>query len=427
MIELLRSALGDIGPGDLWPGFAPSSFPYAVWDGTKTWLLSHPSPPREFEADPDRPGVLCFPGLHPAVRGNSVVEIGGIPTATILLKGDRSLREQVALLVHELFHAFQVTHHPDWRANEVELLTYPAEDEGGLHLRRLEAVALQRALDAPTPSGARLWAGVLVGIRGKRLGALPEGARDYELGIELVEGTAYYVEAVAAGRDIAPLRALDGLRPGEVRAVFCIMGEGLAFLLDRVAPGWKGDLERGAFARPGDVLNAAVRPALISRLGRPVFRDARNWARLRRAEILAAREELLSEFLTRPGWTLDLETEPPLWPAGFDPMNIVRLSGNSVLHRRWLKLAGEGGEMECLGRACLTFPAGDHPLFRGVRRAVVTGIGGQPEVEERGGRVVVRAEGLRLYLVGAEVELTGRTIRVRRRAPPGRDAPKGLD
>ncbi len=67
----------------------------------------------------------------------------------------------------------------------------------------------------------------------------------YERGIELVEGTAYYVEDLVAARNPKPAEALEALRPGGVRATFCESGCGIASLLDRVCQGWKEILERG--------------------------------------------------------------------------------------------------------------------------------------------------------------------------------------
>ena len=39
---------------DLWPGFRPDPIPLAIYDGRRTWLVRHPSPPNEFR--PERLG-----------------------------------------------------------------------------------------------------------------------------------------------------------------------------------------------------------------------------------------------------------------------------------------------------------------------------------------------------------------------------------
>ena len=63
-------AFDDARVRQAWPGFNPMEWPIALFDGNKTILLRHPSPPPEFVPLPGQPGVLVMPGRHPAVVGN---------------------------------------------------------------------------------------------------------------------------------------------------------------------------------------------------------------------------------------------------------------------------------------------------------------------------------------------------------------------
>ena len=82
-----------------------------------------------------------------------------------------------------------------------------------------------------------------------------------------------------------------------------------------------------------------------------------------------------------------------------------------VLHTRLLKLGNASGAIEILGRASLTEAAGEHPLFNGVRRMVVTGVV-DPHVVEAGGKVTLDAEGIHGSFAGA-VERLPDVVRIR--------------
>jgi hypothetical protein len=84
----------------------------------------------------------------------------------------------------------------------------------------------------------------------------------------------------------------------------------------------------------------------------------------------------------------------PLFPQGFDPLNVQVVTPGEVLHSRFVKLGNGAGTIQVLGRASLTDAAGSHPLFNGVRRLTVTGLSSAPDVTVRGDTVTLSAEGI---------------------------------
>ena len=101
----------------------------------------------------------------------------------------------------------------------------------------------------------------------------------------------------------------------------------------------------------------------------------------------------------------------PLWPQGFDPLNVTRIDGQRVLHTRFVKLGNDAGHVEVIGHASLSEGAGTHPLFNGLKRLQLTGLA-KPVVQESGGSVSMKAEGLDLQFKKASIATSGETIRI---------------
>lgn len=406
---------------DLWPGFDPRRVPVEIYDGQTTLLFRHPNPPPEFVSLSSRRGVWAFPGRHQTVTANAPAKLNGVWTATAMLApgGRLSLTARAALVVHEMFHVFQQERHPDWRADELELFVYPFEDAEGLQLRRLESEALRRAADG-AKGGAACWGRAALDLRRERFARMPAGSAVYERGTELNEGLAAYVEARAAGGGKSGLSAGE-FAAEDVRRRSYLSGRALALLLDRFAPRWKQQLEAGD-KRPLDELLAASLPRARGRCALTPEARARERERARAevSRLLARRDAAKRDFKARAGWTLVLAARDgsPLWPQGFDPLNVQRVGGAEVLHTRFLKLGNDAGSIEVLGRASLTEGAGKHPLFNGVRRLTVAGLAAEPAVEEFAGGVKLSAENLKAEFRGASVTREGRTLTVQLAKPP---------
>ena len=395
----------------LWPGFEPREVPLEIFDGGRTWLLRHPRPPAEFEPVSGRADARVFEGRHESLRANTSIELAGVATAAASFDGKaEGTRPLAALLLHEAFHVFQARRHPGWGGNEADLFAYPVENSEALSLRRLESAALARALAAGNRARTASWAARALELRRERFAVLLAPAAAYERGTEMKEGLARYIEAKAVG---VPAHLLPDAEfaPDRVRERAYASGCAMALLLDRLEPEWKRTLEemdapldevlsRANVGAAPVVLAAAERESALRRAAQ----DVAAWS--------ASRAALRRDFLAAPGWRLVVESETPLFPQGFDPLNVQRLSSSEVLHTRWIKLGNAAGALEALDRRCLTESAGAHPLFEGVRRATLTGFSDEPRVQESGGSVQVSARGLTLSFRSARVSRSGSRVTI---------------
>ncbi len=416
-----------ISSGSLWPGFEPRRIPIEVFDGGRTWLLRHPSPPADFHPFSGQKDIAVFEGRHETLRANTAIALGGVTTATASFEGHTETPRRLAgLLLHEAFHVFQARRHPNWGGNEVEQLLYPVENAAVLALRRLESAALDRSLAADNRPAARAWAARALAFRRERFALLPEPASAYERGTEMKEGLAQYVEMKAAGHD-GPLLPPEEFPAQAVRLRAYASGCAVGLVLDRLDSAWKRRLEEKDDVPLDELLRraaAGVEPARFS--------AAREEAERRRADedvsaLGARRAALASEFLGAPGWRVVVETEDPIFPQGFDPWNVERLSATEVLHTRWIKLGNASGSLEVLDRHCLTEGAGKHPLLEGVARATITGLPSEPRIEETDGAVEISEKGLTLTLRGARVTRDGTTVTITLASQPRSRCADGAD
>ncbi|HEV8580223.1 MAG TPA: hypothetical protein VGX68_14235 [Thermoanaerobaculia bacterium] len=399
----------------LWPGFDPKTVPLAIYDGERTVLVRHPSPPPGFKREGE---VWVYPGQHPEMRANTSMELGGATTATLLLdsgKG-RDARHWASVMMHETFHVFQRKKHPSWAGNEAELFTYPLEDAGRLASRRLETDALRRALASQDAKQAACWTVKALALRRQRYGSLPAGSEAYEQGTELNEGLATFIENLALGETKGPDLPAGEYPAGDVRSRAYAIGYADATLLDRFDPGWRKALEVGQGASLDELLTKALNGKPVSACAFSAEESAAALARAKEdiARFVQEKQQLREAFLSRPGWRIEiLSSAQPLWPQGFDPLNVVALGKGEVLHRRWVKLGNGDSTIEVLDRESLTEGAGEHPLFNGLRRLIITGLPDEPKVRQEGGFLVLDAGGVTAKLKGAVAETSGSVVKIK--------------
>lgn len=413
----------------LWPGFSPTATPLAIYWKGRTWLFGHPSPPAGFVLDPNA-DVFVFNGLHPEVRANTSIVLGGVHTAVAMLDEKATdPAELAALAIHETFHVFELAKHPEWTADEGQLFVYPYARADILHMRRLETEALRRAAAATDEKTRAEWARAFLAVRGKRAAAMAPEAIAYERGIELKEGLAQFVQDRARGTTGAPLPA-DGFAAEDVRRRGYVIGATVGHLLSRMRADWADALEQPA----GGAELLGLEGALARHAGpgvAAVFTANETLATLQAARrdtaaIEASRDGQRIDFISQPGWTLVVRAgAEPLWPQGFDPLNVRPLGGGMLLHVRFLKLGNAAGSLEMLDGRGLTESAGEHPLFNGVRTFTIAGLAAAPDVQERDGSVTFAGGAVKGTFSKGSVQREGRTVIVtagskREQSPPKR-------
>lgn len=423
-IELEVERIAALGP--LWPGFDPLKVPLAIYDGTTTWLFRHPRPPAGFaRLAGSIPPAWTSAGRFPAVTANTSADIGGVPTATLLADRSRdslSVPGLAAVAIHEAFHVFQRTHHPTWAGNEGDLLEYPVDNAELLALRRMESEALARALANQEAAGAACWTRAALAARRQRFGGMDSAFVAYERLTELNEGLAAYLQLRAAGASTVAIPAEEFL-PESVRLRIYTIGPALAFLLDRLSPGWQQQLESGSPAGLDQLLEAAVASSdtVAPCAFTPVEEaDAKRHARLDAAALKAEWARRTRDFDALPGWRVVVQSAKgkPLWPQGFDPLNIERAEGGLV-HTRFLKLGNDGGQLTMVDEAgadleARTVPVGPHPLFNGIDWVEVV-LPVKPVVTRTGTAVHISAPGFTADFKAAEVMDGGQQVLVQLR------------
>ena len=406
-----------------WPGYAPGAIPLAIFDGRRTLLFRHPSSADGFRPAGGTPAAQVHEGRHPAVTSNSSAEIGGVATATVLADGERAklpARSLAAVAIHEAFHVFQRARHPSWSGNEGDLLLYPVENARLLALRRMETEALRRALARRDVERSVCWARAALVYRQERFAGMDSAFGRYERLTELNEGLATYVQLLARAAPVEFPRA--EFAAADVRGRIYVVGPALALLLDRLSPDWKRSLEADDTQALDGMLAKALagRDAAGPRLCRVSEQERATIARTARtdsASVTAVRTAKRRAFDGRAGWRVVVRAAPdrPLWPQGFDPLNVERVDGG-LLHTRFLRLGNDAGELSVIDEAgvdldALTVAAGAHPLFNGIREVVIAGLE-RPTVADTAGGVRIDASGITLRFSRAAARESGKTLMI---------------
>lgn len=416
-LERVLDAYDALAARSPWPGFDARRVPLALFDDGRTYLYRHPTPPDGFHRLRGLDGMLVLDSLHPAMRANTSIELAGVLTATVDMgpEGAPTPDALARTLIHEAFHVYQTEAHPDWTANEADLFVYPVARASFLQRRRLETGALRRALTAPDSMRTLCWSQAFLRIREDRFERLPPEAVAYERGTELREGLARYVEATAAG-DPDPSLPGDGFAPEDIRPRSYATGHALGALLDILDPDWKRRLEDGEIGSLDDALRAATAGIDVRRCGHSPdeVRRSRTVARSDSVRLQRRNQEARTEFEEALGWRVEVEASDasPMFPGGFDPLNVRTLDRTHVLHDRWLQLSNDSVTIEIRDRPSLTAAVGPHPLFNGVRRLTVTGIPTEPTVVEGQDMLTISAEGVEIRARGAVLVRDARVLRL---------------
>jgi hypothetical protein len=353
VLQLFRDAtrLADVLADDVWPGFDARRYSAVVTD-RKTGAVS-----LGYSADPPGPGRKMFMTFGADYFRKQTPE------------------ENVLTTFHEAFHGFQrdaKRKGARWGVeNIMHLFDYAAVPVRNGALFAVEGRILGAALQDPDAESARKKVRQFLAVRKLRQGELGPRLAAFEKAAELNEGLAEYAGARAvvlgmkalkrqgekgpfatlddAGflrEKYAKLRTLLDLGRND-RLKFYYTGSAQAFLLDRLRPGWKGEVQEKA-AAVQDLLAQAVGPDTIAgeELATAALREYGYETAAREAEKAAARrkaegEALLDGLHKQKGLHVTLvvaELGRIGDYQGFDPMNVTVLDRARRLHTRMVNV-----------------------------------------------------------------------------------------
>ncbi len=392
--EVFYQTFLEMSKKPLWAGFAPLETPLLVWEGTRTYAFGHPNPPAPFEPEWD---WHVMDGRAETIIGNSTGTLEFLPAATVMAQGLDN-HTAAALAIHEAFHVYQGMQYPRWSANELEVFDYPMLDIDLLAMRRLETRALSRAI-AQQDLG---WVRAALKARASRFAKLEERHKRFERELERLEGSAYFVEARAKEESFE--LSEEDFAPEQIRFRAYRTGRAWLELLTRFAPQALKELNN---EYPDNLLKPIAKTAPERPLTFSILEFERERARQDIETLKANREALRAEFFDGFGFLLEIKSQTPLQPQGFDPMNMQALEQGEVLHNRYLRLGDQLGSLEVLDAPSLTFGAAN-PMHI---NQVYVKLANAPSVN-RTGDLQVQHEHFKLVWKQAKLELLDRAMRI---------------
>jgi hypothetical protein len=348
--------------------------------------------------------------------------------------GKHSGEENLALLFHEAFHAFEGdARRPGskWRSENASLLfEYSDSTPRNDALFSIECRLLLASLEAREAEGKRAGARRFLAVRRLRQGELEPRFVEFEKGLESNEGLAEYAgfravalaaDLVSEGRLSLPIVRRSGeaflaetLRPlGEIgetgknpRRRFYFSGAAQGFLLDRLAPNWKGKVQDGG-AAVQDLLAEAAGAGEIEKASAAALEEAGYERALAAAtEATGRRKEaarsLRDSVLGKGGLRIVVEVPGGGFLRSFDPMNVVLVGGGARVHTRMLRIGGPSNLDASFERALVqeTKEGRYTTVLDPAETATVTVGGSAVDLskpgEHRGGRVTVEGPGVRV-------------------------------
>jgi len=268
----LKKEIGD----RVWPGFGQADIPVLLYNDDFEFLIGMPDPPVPWEAvrGDDVEGRIYYRRQRAGAQAFAVRIsdrwAGSISTLERMNAGlpfKLPPDFHIALLAHEMFHAFQAALAPERFARAVKVYAvesrYPFKDREFAAAWTAEGAALSKGLQATEAVTAAEAAGEFLKIRDERRAkaGLDADLLAFERELEWLEGLAKYVEvgfyeaAAALPLDASPfrfqpklpfiqsdyLRLRNGLgaQAGDLR--FYLSGLAQARILSRILPDWKDE------------------------------------------------------------------------------------------------------------------------------------------------------------------------------------------
>lgn len=448
----LAARLVDAAPGlaKIWPGYWPAEQPFIIYvPGQGALLISTGEKPSSFQP-------LAGPGIPARLKGRAFWHGGGLsdvrqpfvlgypigPGKTAILADATELSEEkiAALLLHEQFHAYQKSAFKRYVFAQFVAPLAIKDRSRFAASAETERRILLMALDSDKPEAVRRLLRQYFALRREREADMPAEALAVERGLELVEGTAQYVDqagiALLSGRPdgVKPLLAARLQRPiASETGAFVTQwfrsrsyGTGAAItyfisLLDR--GDWRSKLQEGTM--PDQLLESLVGkppPGAAPALARQARASTGYSAILRELEpVIRAGEKAeiksVEEFLAGAPYRVILEAENAgKGGAGFSANHMVQLGPATI--------ALPGAKTFNYSAPSVTLSSRDLPVLMEERDRYtvvapsapeIIGLGAAAPGEHRLGSVVIRSDRIELRVdrpVVLSISETSMTVRL---------------
>lgn len=420
ILELLQTYQAYVADSNYWHDFVPNTTPIAIFDFERTYLWNHPQPPSEFK---HYSAALWFmEGRYSAIVASTTTDIAGVKTALAILETvqPENTLEIFALLVHESFHVHQASYDTLAWADEGVAFLYPDNDSELLALRRLESYCLAQLCQGGFTSYG--WARAALAYRQQRFDLLEARFVSYERANEGVEGTALYVDHRAIQKS---LHFPSDFPLTELRRRGYSVGAAWCFLLDALAvPHWQAELFNS-----GRALDMLVQDALSPKSPQELSQEEqtipaatvqhiRQQAHADVKVLEDVRAEARANFAQHSGSVMQLEAAPDkLWQlTGFDPMNMLKLDDQHILHQRYAQFSAADhheSTLTAMGIASLSQAQDTHPVNSGLS-SIVINLENDVTLAWEGGVLHIRSEQLQGTLHHVELIQEGNHYIIRR-------------
>lgn len=340
--QKIEQLLTGLRPEKLWASL--KFYPYALYDSANYYLVTqHEVTQKLKQLTP----TIYRGKTDERFLGNTAIDYEGSFTAIwdATTTGELTEEEHVAMIVHEMFHAFQQEKGEQRFPNELLGINYPLTSDN-LMLRYVERKCLFQACTAENKTVQVERLAQFFQIRAQRQQLIGEHL-SYEKAIESVEGTAVYVEFKALQELSSDVKLEEFIgdyltlssEQLKIRLSTYHQGLLLAVIADQLLGHWQE-----SFIDSQDYLSDFIEKALGDQLKlnkileSGLLLDYDAYEKRILANYLqkweAERDAIFAQFeLNKRGQLI----ATPVQITGIDPMNII-MKDQTVIHKHFLRI-----------------------------------------------------------------------------------------
>jgi len=314
----------------LWPGF--KFFPVAIYDNEDVFIGNYKGNMQGLDSLGED---IYHKKWEPVFSGCTSIKFNDSFLAICDYKSFKETNDNerfFSLMIHEMFHAFQISEEYKMWANEFDILKYRFTGEN-IYLRKEETKYLVNAYFEKSEQMSREYLNQFFTFRERRYEIYPESVI-YEMGNESIEGTATYIENKTYSAVSAyPEMFLSGVRSrqilsypdyiSKIRYGTYYSGMFLAYVMDRYIPGWKDD-----FLNEDMYLYEYFKSRYkfeIKNFNYNIDEKAEEISR----EDITYRNGLIERYKNSEGYNVIIKNA---FLRGFDPMNIIFNEKQEILN-----------------------------------------------------------------------------------------------